>query len=138
MNHQIIEEGNFMRGMKPVKVHSCASRVQADILIEALNGAGISAYRQSAGSGDYMDIYMGTSVFGEDIYVDKEKEEQAKEIIAGITLPVEEDKSASHEDAPVTASYKMKLVPVRIVSLIAVIMLLAGTVVPMLISIIFG
>lgn len=127
-----------MRGMDPVKVYSCASRVQADIVVEALNGAGIAAYRQSGGSGDYMDIYMGTSVFGEDVYVDKEKEEEAKEIIAGITLPVEENKSAPYEDAPVTASYKRKLGAVRIVSLIAGILLLAGTVLPMLYSIIFG
>ena len=127
-----------MRGMNPEKVYSCASRVQADILVEALNGAGIAAYRQPGGSGDYMDIYMGTSVFGEDIYVDKDEEEKAKEIIAGIILPAEEERSAPNEDAPVTAAYKRKLVPVRIVSLIAVILLLAGTVVPMLISIIFG
>ena len=50
-----------MQGMKPVKVHSCSDRVQADMLIEALKREGIPAYAESKGSGDYLNIYMGTS-----------------------------------------------------------------------------
>ena len=36
-----------MQGMKPVKVHSCSDRVQADMLIEALKREGIPAYAES-------------------------------------------------------------------------------------------
>ena len=56
-----------MEGMKPVKVCSCADRVQADMITETLNEQGIPAYSESKGSGDYMNIYMGTSMFGNDI-----------------------------------------------------------------------
>ena len=43
-----------MKGMKPVKVYSCADRVQADMLTEALRREGIPAYAESKGSGDYL------------------------------------------------------------------------------------
>lgn len=74
-----------MKGMKPVKVYSCSDRVQADMLTEALKREGIPAYAESKGSGDYLNIYMGTSVFGETIYVDENDADRAKEIIEGMT-----------------------------------------------------
>ena len=72
-----------MKGMKPIKIYSCADRIQADMIVEALNENGIPAYTESQGSGGYMNIYMGTSVFGTDIYVDEADTAQAKEILAG-------------------------------------------------------
>ena len=53
-----------MEGMKPVKIFSCADRVDADMITETLNDRGIPAYSESKGSGDYMNIYMGTSILG--------------------------------------------------------------------------
>lgn len=133
-----------MRGMEPVKVYSCATRVQADIVVAALNSSGIAAYRQSGGSGDYMDIYMGTSMFGEDIFVDMDKEKKAKEIIAGITLPVMPDDEKSgpsgtpSEEASLAEAYRRRKTPVRILCLIVGILMLAGAVIPSVLSIIFG
>ena len=72
-----------MDAMKPVKVYSCAKRFQADMIIEALKSEGIPAYSQSDGSGEYMEIYMGTSLFGENIYVD----EKVTPVTAGLHLP---------------------------------------------------
>ena len=46
-----------MKGMKPVKVYSCADRLQADMLTEALRREGIPAYAESKGSGDYLVMY---------------------------------------------------------------------------------
>ena len=66
-----MSERNSAKSMKPVKVWSCGDRIQADMIIEALNSEGIPAYSQSEGSGDYMNIYMGNSVFGEKIFVDE-------------------------------------------------------------------
>lgn len=131
-------EGSHMRGMKPVKIYSCTDRVSADMIVGALQEAGIDAYRQSQGSGDYMDLYMGTSVFGEDVYVDEENAAFAKEIIAGITLPAAENGSASPEDAPDAEQCRRNQRPVRIACLICAAILISFVVFSSLFSILFG
>lgn len=131
-----------MQGMKPVKVYSCSDRVQADMLIEALKREGIPAYAESKGSGDYLNIYMGTSVFGETIYVDENDADRAKEIIGNITgmdmdvtvSPSKQDQTVSH----INEKTDRKLLVVRIISLIAALFLLIGAVVPSLMNIFFG
>lgn len=131
-----------MQGMKPVKVYSCSDRVQADMLIEALKREGIPAYAESKDSGDYLNIYMGTSVFGETIYVDENDADRAKEIIGNITgmdmdvtvSPSKQDQTVSH----INEKTDRKLLVVRIISLIAALFLLIGAVVPSLMNIFFG
>lgn len=127
-----------MKGMKPVKVYSCSDRVQADMLTEALRREGIPSYAESGGSGDYLNIYMGTSVFGETIYVDENDTAKAKKIIAGITGA---DISASDSDAdrePIAAPTDKKIIIVRIISLAAALLLLIGAVAPCLMDIFRG
>lgn len=134
-----------MKGMKPVKVYSCADRVQADMLTEALRREGIPAYAESKGSGDYLNIYMGTSVFGETIYVDENDAARAKEIIKDMTgadmdatvSPTEQEQT-SQFSGKAAEKITRKLLAVRIVSLIAALLLLIGAVVPSLINIFFG
>lgn len=82
-----------MDGMKAVKVYSVQDRITAEMLLDILDQAGISAYRQGVGSGGIMDIYAGNSMFGEDIYVDEGDAERAYEIIEGFEAPVSEDES---------------------------------------------
>ena len=134
-----------MKGMKPVKVYSCADRVQADMLTEALRRKGIPAYAESKGSGDYLNIYMGTSVFGETIYVDENDAARAKEIIKDMTgadmdatvSPTEQEQT-SQFSGKAAEKITRKLLAVRIVSLIAALFLLIGAVVPSLINIFWG
>ena len=134
-----------MKGMKPVKVYSCADRVQADMLPEALRREGIPAYAESKGSGDYLNIYMGISVFGEMIYVDESDVARAKKIIKDMT-GTDIDATASSTEQEQTSQFSgsaaekpgRKLLAVRIVSLIAALLLLIGAVVPSLINIFFG
>ena len=76
-----------MEGMKPVKIFSCADRVDADMITETLHDRGIPAYSESKGSGDLLNIYMGTSMFGNDIYVNEKDADMAKEIVAAMTMP---------------------------------------------------
>lgn len=131
--------------MKPVKVYSCADRVQADMLTEALRREGIPAYAESKGSGDYLNIYMGTSVFGETIYVDENDAARAKEIIKDMTgadmdatvSPTEQEQT-SQFSGKAAEKITRKLLAVRIVSLIAALFLLIGAVVPSLINIFWG
>ena len=134
-----------MKGMKPVKVYSCADRVQADMLTEALRREGIPAYAESKGSGDYLNIYMGISVFGEMIYVDESDVARAKKIIKDMT-GTDIDATASSTEQEQTSQFSgksaekitRKLLAVRIVSLIAALFLLIGAVVPSLINIFWG
>ena len=134
-----------MKGMKPVKVYSCADRLQADMLTEALRREGIPAYAESKGSGDYLNIYMGISVFGEMIYVDESDVARAKKIIKDMT-GTDIDATASSTEQEQTSQFSgkaaekitRKLLAVRIVSLIAALFLLIGAVVPSLINIFWG
>ena len=111
-----------MDAMKPVKVYSCAKRFQADMIIEALKSEGIPAYSQSDGSGEYMEIYMGTSLFGKNIYVDENDARRAEEIIRGITLPADDSEDLSDSSAIPDAAKDRRMPVVRIISLIAAIL----------------
>ena len=125
-----------MDAMKPVKVYSCAKRFQADMIIEALKSEGIPAYSQSDGSGEYMEIYMGTSLFGENIYVDENDARRAEEIIRGITLPVDDSEDLSDSSANPDAAKDRRMPVVRIISLIAAILFIIGVVAPVIADII--
>ena len=126
-----------MEGMKPVKIYSCADRVDADMITETLNDRGIPAYSESRGSGDYMNIYMGASMFGNDIYVNEKDAERAKEIVAALTLPLEGRTDVEDAGIPARASDR-RIHVVRIISLIAAVLIVAGAVMPSLINIFFG
>lgn len=125
-----------MDAMKPVKVYSCAKRFQADMIIEALKSEGIPAYSQSDGSGEYMEIYMGTSLFGENIYVDENDARRAEEIIRGITLPTDDSEDLSDSSAIPDAAKDRRMPVVRIISLIAAILFIIGVVAPVIADII--
>lgn len=127
-----------MNAMKPVKVYSCAKRFQADMLIEALNEEGIPAYSQTDGSGEYMEIYMGTSLFGENIYVDESDAARAEEIIKGMTLPADDTQQTAESDEPAAVSEGNKMSAAKIICLIAAILFILAAVVPSIAGIING
>lgn len=121
--------------MKPVKVWSCGDRIQADMIIEALNSEGIPAYSQSEGSGDYMNIYMGNSVFGEKIFVDEKDQNRAAQIIKGMTPSDQEGTEIIEEDDFPDRSQSRKRLAVKVICFIAALLLLLGAVVPSIINI---
>ena len=126
-----------MEGMKPVKIFSCGDRVDADMITETLNDRGIPAYSQSKGSGDYMNIYMGTSMFGNDIYVNEKDEDRAKEIVAVLTMPSDANSDAADIEIP-ARSLDRRIRVVRIISLLAAVLMVIGAVVPSVVNIFFG
>ncbi len=65
----------------PVKVYQAQDRLNADMIVEILVNNNIHAYRQSVGSGEYLGISTGMSLFGEDIYVDEKDVKDAQNII---------------------------------------------------------
>ncbi len=127
-----------MEGMKPVKVYSCPDRIEADMLVEALNRQGIPAYAESKGSGDYLNIYMGTSIFGETVYVDENDVSRALEIIDDMTYADKGGAKSTEKRNPAPIRQDRKTSAVRFISLIAALFFLIGAVVPSLISIFFG
>lgn len=85
----------------PVKLKSAVNNIEAELIINLLHNNNITCYKKSKGSGGYMNIYMGYSVFGEDIYVDKEDYEKANTLLNDTTannelILDEEDKLDYH------------------------------------------
>lgn len=134
-NTLIKDRKEIMKGMKPIKIYSCADRIQADMIVEALNENGIPAYTESQGSGGYMNIYMGTSVFGTDIYVDEADTARAKEIVAALSLPAEENDDARETQDISEQPVDKKLPVIRVIYLIAAVLMLIGAIAPSIIDI---
>lgn len=65
-----------------VKVYNANDRIDAQRMIDLLKDENINAFSQGSGSGEYLNISQGFSVYGEDIYVDASDVEAAKAIIA--------------------------------------------------------
>lgn len=62
-----------------IKIASVGSTIEADQIVNILKDNGIDAYRQ----GGIMDIYLGNSTVGEDIYVFEKDQKIAQKIMHG-------------------------------------------------------
>lgn len=91
-------DGNKVVAMQPVKVFSAKSKVEADMLEELLEGENIQVYRRPLESGGYMNVYMGFSAFGEDIFVDEADAERALELVAVFQNAAEEPEEEPAEN----------------------------------------
>lgn len=96
-NPQIIE------AIKPVKITSAANEIEAQLIINLLRNNDIPCFKKDKAIGGYMNIYMGYSVFGEDIYVDEEDYEKAITIINDLSVAksaeeVEDSQQDSQQD----------------------------------------
>lgn len=65
------EHKDKIEEFNPVKVHSVASEIEAEIIMNILIENDIQCFKKSNGSGPFMNKYMGYSVYGEDIYVNE-------------------------------------------------------------------
>ncbi len=77
-----------------IKIYNAKDQIEANRLMAFLQAEEIACYTSESGSGEYMHITMGYSVFGVDIYVKEEDAVRAKEIITEL---LEEDNSYSDE-----------------------------------------
>lgn len=82
----------------PVKLKSAANRVEAEMIGELLNNSGIPSYTKDLESGSYMNIYMGYSIFGTDIYVREEDLEKARQVLAGMEASAPEETDGGEEE----------------------------------------
>ncbi|MGD0622851.1 MAG: DUF2007 domain-containing protein [Thermacetogeniaceae bacterium] len=70
---------------------SVSNRIEAEMIEALLNSHGIPVLKKSREAGGYLDIYMGATIFGVDLYVPSKLLKKAKEIIASNPENVEED-----------------------------------------------
>lgn len=69
----------------PVLLAEAVERVQMLLLAAALDGSSIPYLVKDREDGEFMKVYMGYSVYGSDVYVDKSDLERARDILAGCT-----------------------------------------------------
>jgi hypothetical protein len=87
-----------LEAMHPVMLKSVGSVVEAELIANLLRNSNIPALRKSTGVGGYMNIYMGYSVFGEEIYVDENDYEKALEILKELDDYEEEPELEDDQD----------------------------------------
>ncbi|GHU48999.1 hypothetical protein FACS1894127_0990 [Clostridia bacterium] len=84
-------------------VYLCTAKnsLEADILESKLRGEGIPCERRYKNAGNYLEIFMGSSVFPIDIYVPEQTLEDAENIIVAFPLdegePVDFDQMSEEE-----------------------------------------
>lgn len=88
------KEGTIMEG-KITKVFNAADQIQAEMIHDHLKEHGIESMSKQPGTGEYMSIAMGYSVYGTDIYV---KEEQKAKAEALINELIYDDGTASDDE----------------------------------------
>ena len=93
-----------------VKIYSAPDAINGEMVQGLLRNEGIECYRKELETGNYMNILMGYSVFGENIYVNALDEQAAREVLQ-VLEPDEqdaEDELIEEEIYPVNPFYKNK------------------------------
>jgi hypothetical protein len=80
--------------MKPVKIKSVSNRIEAELIKNLLCNNGIPCFYKDNAAGSYMNIFMGYSVYGDEIYVDERDYQKALELLGEISD--EDDKDTVH------------------------------------------
>lgn len=87
--------------MNLVKVYNAKDDLEANIIADILKNSGIPCHIQDVGSGEYLNIYYGFSVYGKDIFVDKSQFDEAKALIDEInTSKADDDLSTDFYNEP--------------------------------------
>lgn len=74
------KEVTIMEG-KITKVFNAADQIQAEMIHDHLKEHGIESMSKQPGTGEYMSVVMGYSVYGTDIYVREEQKAKAEALI---------------------------------------------------------
>ncbi len=110
---------------EPIKIYSAQDAITGEMVCNLLRNEGIACYRQELETGNYMNLYMGYSVFGEDIYVNSRDVDRAGEVLE-VMKPEEEtsqEDPAEEETGQSIPFYKKK----RVVVWIYLIVMAGGT-----------
>ncbi len=113
---------------------SVTDTVEADLIINTLKNNNIECFKKDKGTGSYMNLYMGYSIYGQEIYVNQEDYEQAKQICEEIFLKhCSEEEAVEEEQQKVPAYRNIKIVS-RIILGLAVGMVVLTWAVNLLVS----
>ena len=66
---------------KITKIFNAADQIQAEMIHDHLKQNGIETMSKQSGTGEYMSIAMGYSVYGTDIYVREDQKAKAESLI---------------------------------------------------------
>jgi hypothetical protein len=93
-------EKNGRDPLKAVKVATASNEIEAGLIMDLLLNNQIPCYKKSKGAGGYLNIYMGYSVYGEEIYVAEKDYQRAKALLDELTTaPEEEEEDNTAEDS---------------------------------------
>lgn len=67
-----------------IKIFSTSDEVEAQLIINLLEENDIHCLKKEPGSGEYINIYLGTSSFEKEIYVNEKNASKAMELINDI------------------------------------------------------
>lgn len=137
---QILEDDEvYAAAPDPVKVTSAANDIDAGLIMNLLINNNIPCFKKDNGAGGYMNVYMGYSVYGEDIYVDRKDYEAALNLInslepdkesmdtESVDMDLTDKKSMDKDDEYKLPFYKNPRIVARIfVVIIGIYMILSG------------
>lgn len=93
-----------------VKLTNLLDPLESEMLQDLLRQEGIPVLTRDKGSGGYLKIYMGYSMFGEDIYVRQSDYARAQELIQtlcqGCDAAIEEAQPDAFDDAAQFEAYE--------------------------------
>ncbi len=90
-------EGNEEDLLKAVKLDTASNEIEAGLIMNLLLNNQIPCYKKSKGAGGYLNIYMGYSVFGEEIYVTEKDYQRAKALLDELKEAPEEGEAQEEE-----------------------------------------
>jgi hypothetical protein len=122
LNEQNDSSIEIIEAMHPIKLKSVANQIEAELILNLLRNNNIPCFKKSPGVGGYMNIYMGYSVYGEDIYVDEQDYQKALNLLKDI----ESDESTIEEDNSHIPFYKNHRIVARIIILVSVFSTILG------------
>lgn len=91
---------NTEKSGKLVKLLTVEDRVEADLIVNLLKNNGILCLKQDTDTDSYMKLYRGTSIYGEDLYVNEVDYEEAKKYCEEIFLKHMEEEQGTEQEAP--------------------------------------
>lgn len=97
-----VSEKSEAVSIHPIRVAENVGQLDGDSILALLEDSGIPAFAKELGSGSYMRLYMGFSIYGKDIYVAEKDIQKAKEIIDGYFV------EASKEDLENALEYEFE------------------------------
>lgn len=82
---------------KITKVFNATNQIQAEMIHDHLKQNGIESMSKQPGTGEYMSIAMGYSVYGTDIYVREDQKAKAEALINELLYDSDYDASDDEE-----------------------------------------